>query len=189
MTLLKTIRLINEIKIKQFKLVTIMKKVNHFFASRAVYALLPVLLLLNSCSKKSDPDPRDNWVGKWAEVEYNGKAATDFIMTIEKGTATKVISMDWWYNYGGQKGIRIPDDATLSVDGTSFTFDQASYVADTDFTATSGTHYKIEYYNIVGKMSGSNLTLSWDIKFTNKTTNAVSRFTGSDGFTEKFTKK
>lgn len=132
------------------------------------------------CKKSEDPDPRDNYVGSWSLSKLNNKASTSATtITVKKETATTAMSINWF-------DPSLPDYVTLN--SSNFTFDEVSILYSSNFVS-NGIRYRVEFENGTGKISGTNLILSFDIKFTNLSNNQVSRSTGSDGWIEEYIKK
>jgi hypothetical protein len=145
-----------------------------------ILLMLCLFIFFVGCKKSEDPDPRDNYVGSWSLSKLNNKASTNAtIITVKKETAITAMSMNWFDSSS-------TDYVTLN--SSNFTFDKVSILYLSDFVS-SGIRYRVEFENGTGKINGTILIISFDIKFTNLSNNQVSRLTGSDGWIEEYTKK
>ncbi len=137
-----------------------MKKVPYSFA-RTFYALLiPALLLLNSCSKQSEPDPRQQYVGSWNLTKINGdKPSSKEVIKITSSTSsTKTMSIaDWYWS---------DDDLEATINGTGF--DIADYTSK-NVGFSNGSKADVTWSAGVGKLKNDQLVMTgtYNIKYTN----------------------
>jgi hypothetical protein len=165
MILFEVVRLMNEsnkfIKLNQTwrRTANKMKKVTRSFAHSAVYALIPLFLLLNACSKKADPDPREQFVGSWRLSKLNGDASTTkSVITIKSNSTTIAMTIQDWGS----------TDLDARISSTGFDIDAYTFK---NLTFSNGKKADVTWSNGVGKLKNEQLVLTWTItlKYTDGT--------------------
>ncbi|MVM36576.1 hypothetical protein GO730_01010 [Spirosoma sp. HMF3257] len=144
------------------------------FYTKSIRPLLVVftfILLASSCSKKSDPDPLDQYVGSWTETTLNGQADTGDDLTISKSGTTLTLR-DFLAN-----------DFTATLSGSGIQADNKNINTGATYTFTDNTKGVIYLKNLTGSVSGDKLTL----KYTFYSESATKYITVD--FTEVFVKK
>lgn len=128
---------------------------------RSVTRLLPfaLLLLLAGCTKKSDPDPRDQYVGTWTETTYNGKAFTPpaDVITLAKGTASTDINLTSANFLGNGQGFAL----TLGTSGVQAT--NTAISSGLTYTFSDNSKGPILFKNLKGTVAGNQLTLTYTL--------------------------
>lgn len=135
-----------------------MKKVPYSFA-RTFYALLiPALLLLNSCSKQSEPDPRQQYVASWNLTKINGdKPSSKEVIKITSSTSSAktmtIIDL-------------ISSDLEATINGTGFDIEDFTIK---NATSQDGSKVDVTFSEGVGKLKNDQLVMTWSVifKYTN----------------------
>lgn len=125
------------------------------FYANSIHTLLVVftfILLASSCSKKSDPDPLDQYVGNWSEVSLNGQNVGTSKLTIRK--SGKTLTLTDFMPYGS---------ATASVSGSGFKADNPTIDTGIPQVFLDNSQGQVYLQNLAGSLSGGNLTLTYTI--------------------------
>lgn len=124
--------------------------------SLTVLAFMVTIFL--SCSKKSDPDPRESFVGSWKLEEINGDTpSSPEVIKISNGTSPQTMVVKDWTN----------DDLEATISSGGFELE--------DYTVRNvtlgGKKGDITWQNGTGKLKNDQLVMTWDliVKYTDGT--------------------
>jgi hypothetical protein len=146
-------------------------KTRHTNSVRTLLVVFTFILLASSCSKQSDPDPLDQYVGTWNETMVNGKASTGDKVTISKSGSVLTLS-----------GFTA-NDFTAIVSGSGFQADNRNIPSGVPFTFNDNSQGQIYLRNLTGSLTGDKLTLTFTVYVASSTQQVTA------DFTEVFTKK
>lgn len=127
-------------------------KTHYTHAIRTLMAVLMISLLASSCSKKSDPDPLDQYVGSWTETMLNGQPDTGDDFTISKSGSTLVLT-----------GIKSNGDIKASVSSSGFQADDKNIDLGVSYTHPDNSKSRLYMQNLAGSLSGGKLTLTFTL--------------------------
>ncbi|WP_020594964.1 hypothetical protein [Spirosoma panaciterrae] len=119
---------------------------------RTLLVLFTISLLFSSCSKKSEPDPLDQYVGTWTETVSNGQTGSGLKVTINKSGTTLTLS-DLTPNGG----------FTASVSGSGFQAENKNIATGVPITFPDNSQGQYYLQNLTGSLSGGNLTLTYTL--------------------------
>ena len=146
-------------------------KTRHTTSIHTLLVLFSFILLVSSCSKKSDPDPLDQYVGSWTETTLNGKADTGDGVTITKSGTVLTLS-DF-----------TATAFTAKVSGSDIQADNKNIPTGVSYTFSDNSRGQLYFQNLTGSLSGGKLTLTYTVYGESSTKKVTA------DFTEVFTKK
>ncbi|GAB3995785.1 hypothetical protein GCM10028807_36840 [Spirosoma daeguense] len=107
------------------------------------------IVLGSSCSKKSEPDPLDQYVGSWSEVMPNGQLSSSQGVVISK-SGTALILSDFLAN-----------SISATVSGTGFQAENKNIATGQGYQHPDYSVSELYLQNLNGSITGNKLTLKF----------------------------
>ncbi|GAB3983316.1 hypothetical protein GCM10028806_56410 [Spirosoma terrae] len=104
-------------------------------------------LLVSSCSKKSEPDPLDQYVGSWTQVLPNGQLNPSNGVTVSKSGNTLLLS-DF-----------LITSIKATVSGSGFQADNKNLATGQPYQHPDNSVSELYLQNLSGSVTGDKLTL------------------------------